>query len=102
MSHRLQVLIPEPLEKRVLAKIDGGPRLMLFVDSNIPMYVAGRDHPLPVAARRPRARARSDLYTSTEVLQAILYRYAALKRLGPAANVYGRRSRRRHRRLTSG
>lgn len=64
---------------------------MVFVDSNVPMYVAGRDHPLRDPARRFLERARSgevDICTSTEVLQEILYRYAALKRLELAASVY--------------
>ena len=64
---------------------------MVFVDSNVPMYVAGRDHPLRDPARRFLERARSggvDICTSTEVLQEILYRYAALKRLDLAASVY--------------
>ncbi|PYR01290.1 MAG: VapC toxin family PIN domain ribonuclease [Acidobacteria bacterium] len=64
---------------------------MVFVDSNVPMYVAGRDHPLRDRARRFLERARSgdvDICTSTEVLQEILYRYAALKRLDLAASVY--------------
>jgi len=55
------------------------------------MYVAGRDHPLRDRARRFLERARSgdvDICTSTEVLQEILYRYAALKRLDLAASVY--------------
>ena len=64
---------------------------MVFVDSNIPMYVAGRDHPLREPARRFLERARVgtvDICTSTEVLQEILYRYAALKRLDLAGAVY--------------
>jgi len=64
---------------------------MVFVDSNVPMYVAGRDHPLRERARRFLERARAgdvDICTSTEVLQEILYRYAALKRLDLAAAVY--------------
>ena len=64
---------------------------MVFVDSNVPMYVAGRDHPLRDPARRFLERARSgdvDICTSTEVLQEILYRYAALKRLDLAGSVY--------------
>jgi len=64
---------------------------MVFVDSNIPMYVAGRDHPLRDPARRFLARAQDgelDICTSTEVLQEILYRYSALKRLDLAASVY--------------
>lgn len=64
---------------------------MIFVDSNIPMYVAGRDHPHRDPSRRFLERARAgdiDICTSTEVLQEILYRYAALKRLDLAAAVY--------------
>lgn len=64
---------------------------MVFVDSNIPMYVAGREHPLRAPARRFLERARAgeiDICTSTEVLQEILYRYHALKRLDLAAAVY--------------
>ena len=64
---------------------------MIFVDSNIPMYVAGRDHPHRDPSRRFLARARGgeiDICTSTEVLQEILYRYAALRRLDLAAAVY--------------
>ena len=64
---------------------------MVFVDSNVPMYVAGRDHPLRDPARRFLERAQAgavDICTSTEVLQEILYRYAALARLDLAASVY--------------
>ena len=64
---------------------------MVFVDSNVPMYVAGRDHLLRDPARRFLERARGgevDICTSTEVLQEILYRYAALKRLDLAGSVY--------------
>lgn len=64
---------------------------MIFVDSNIPMYVAGRDHPLRDPARRFLERARAgeiEICTSTEVLQEILYRYSALKRRDLAATVY--------------
>ena len=64
---------------------------MIFVDSNIPMYVAGRDHPLREPSRRFLEQARGgevEICTSTEVLQEILYRYAALKRRDLAASVY--------------
>ncbi|MGE5359260.1 MAG: type II toxin-antitoxin system VapC family toxin [Bacteroidales bacterium] len=65
--------------------------MSVFVDSNIPMYVAGRDHPLRDPARRfleAVSRGRVDACTSTEVLQEILYRYSALKRLDLAREVY--------------
>ena len=64
---------------------------MIFVDSNVPMYVAGRDHPLRDPARRFLERARAGqivICTSTEVLQEILYRYTALKRRDLASSVY--------------
>jgi len=64
---------------------------MVFVDSNVPMYVAGREHPLREPARRFLERARRgevEICTSTEVLQEILYRYAALQRVDIATEVY--------------
>lgn len=63
----------------------------VFVDSNVPMYVAGREHPNREPARRVLARARAgelEACTSTEVLQEILYRYAGLRRLDLARDVY--------------
>jgi predicted nucleic acid-binding protein len=64
---------------------------MVFVDSNIPMYVAGREHPLRAPARRLLEQVRAgdvEACSSTEVLQEILYRYAGLKRLDLARDVY--------------
>ena len=64
---------------------------MVFVDSNIPMYVAGREHPLRASAQRFLERARRgelDICTSTEVLQEILYRYSSLDRVDLATAVY--------------
>ena len=52
--------------------------MRVFIDSNIPMYVAGRDHPLRDPSRRFLARVQGgevEGCTSTEVLQEILYRY---------------------------
>jgi hypothetical protein len=63
----------------------------VFIDSNIPMYVAGAEHPNRGPAVRFMARVRAreiEGCTSTEVLQEILYRYSALGRLDLAANVY--------------
>jgi predicted nucleic acid-binding protein len=65
--------------------------MKVFIDSNIPMYVAGRDHPNREPARRFLDRVRTgevEGCTSTEVLQEILYRYAALRRLDLAGDVY--------------
>jgi predicted nucleic acid-binding protein len=64
---------------------------MVFVDSNVPMYVAGGDHPLREPARRFLERARRgeiEICTSTEVLQEILDRYVGLGRPDLAATVY--------------
>lgn len=64
---------------------------MVFVDSNIPMYVAGREHPLRARAVRFLAGARAgdvEICTSTEVLQEILYRYVALGRTDLAGSAY--------------
>jgi predicted nucleic acid-binding protein len=63
---------------------------LIFVDSNIPMYVVGADHPNKHASRRLLERAIADgetLATDAEVLQEILHRYAAIGRrdaIGPA------------------
>ena len=65
--------------------------MTVFVDSNVPMYVAGKDHPLREPSRRFLGRVRSGAVkacTSTEVLQEILYRYAGMKRLDLAQQVY--------------
>jgi predicted nucleic acid-binding protein len=64
---------------------------LIFVDSNIPMYVAARDHPLRGPALRFMTRVRNgdvQVCTSTEVLQEILYRYVGLRRLDLATAVY--------------
>ena len=65
--------------------------MRVFVDSNIPMYVAGREHPLREPARRFLERMRAgevEGCSSTEVLQEILYRYVGLRRRDLAAEVY--------------
>jgi uncharacterized protein len=57
--------------------------LTVFIDSNIPMYLVGGDHP-----NRERARtgleiaitARERLVTDAEVFQEILHRYVAMNR----------------------
>jgi hypothetical protein len=63
---------------------------VIFVDSNIPMYVIGAEHPNKTQARQLLERAIADgdaLITDADVLQEILHRYAALNRheaIGPA------------------
>jgi predicted nucleic acid-binding protein len=56
---------------------------MIFVDSNIPMYLVGADHPHKVDARHmveAAVVAGERLVTSCEVLQEILHRYVAIDR----------------------
>lgn len=57
---------------------------MIFVDSNVPMYLVGAPHPHKIDAKRLLEEAVSAgerLVTSAEVLQEILHRYAAIRRL---------------------
>jgi uncharacterized protein len=57
---------------------------VIFVDSNVPMYLVGSPHPNKVASERIVAEliARQEkLVTDVEVLQEILHRYAAIDRL---------------------
>lgn len=56
---------------------------MIFVDSNIPMYLIGSPHPYRDEARRTLealAIAGERLVTSAEVLQEIPHRYSAVRR----------------------
>jgi len=54
-----------------------------FVDSNIPMYLVGSDHPHKADAQRLLERLISEgqrLVTDAEALQEILHRYTAVNR----------------------
>jgi len=56
---------------------------MIFVDSNVPMYLVGSPHPNKVASEQTLAAliARQEkLVSDAEVLQEILHRYAAIER----------------------
>ena len=56
---------------------------MIFIDSNVPMYLVGAEHPHKVDARRALEMAiaeRERLVTDAEVLQEILHRYVAIGR----------------------
>ena len=56
---------------------------MIFVDSNIPMYLVGAAHPNKAVAQRLVEKAimdRQRLVTDVEVFQEILHRYAAIDR----------------------
>lgn len=57
---------------------------MIFIDSNVPMYLVGSPHPNRIAAEQTVAAliARQEkLVSDAEVLQEILHRYAAIGRL---------------------
>ena len=65
------------------ARVPRGRPRVIFVDSNIPMYLVGADHPNKETARRLLERAITDgelLVTDAEVLQEILHRYVAIDR----------------------
>ena len=56
---------------------------MIFIDSNIPMYLVGAPHPNKDAARRllETCIERAErLVTDAEVFQEILHRYVAIRR----------------------
>ncbi len=56
---------------------------MIFLDSNIPMYLVGQEHPHKQRARDLLQRfveAREKLVTDVEVFQEILHRYTAIRR----------------------
>jgi predicted nucleic acid-binding protein len=56
---------------------------VIFVDSNIPMYLVGAPHPRKVDAQRileGLIAERRRLVSDAEVLQEILHRYAAVDR----------------------
>jgi len=57
---------------------------VIFVDSNIPMYLVGAAHPHKVDSRRILEETISDgerLVTDAKVFQEILHRYSAINRL---------------------
>lgn len=66
---------------------------MIFVDSNIPMYLIGAAHPHKAEAQVILERliaAGQRLVTDAEVLQEILHRYTAIEKreaIGPALQV---------------
>jgi len=56
---------------------------VIFVDSNVPMYLVGAEHPNKAVARRlveTAIGAGERLVTDAEVLQEILHRYVAIDR----------------------
>jgi uncharacterized protein len=56
---------------------------MIFVDSNVPMYLIGAAHPHKLDSQQALERCISEgerLVTDVEVLQEILHRYVAIDR----------------------
>lgn len=56
---------------------------MVFIDSNVPMYLVGADHPHKVDARRLLEGLIANgerLLTSAEVMQEIVHRYVVIRR----------------------
>jgi len=56
---------------------------VIFVDSNIPMYLVGAPHPHKTDARRwleELVSGQERLVTDAEVLQEVLHRYVSIKR----------------------
>jgi len=56
---------------------------LIFVDSNIPMYLVGAPHPHKADAQRLLDRCTADrerLVTDAEVFQEILHRFVAIRR----------------------
>ncbi len=57
---------------------------MIFIDSNVPMYLVGAAHPnkdRAVAVLAQLARGGERFVTDVEVYQEILHRYTAIRRL---------------------
>ncbi|MGK2850398.1 MAG: type II toxin-antitoxin system VapC family toxin [Candidatus Limnocylindrales bacterium] len=56
---------------------------MIFIDSNVPMYLIGAEHPLRSRSRErveELVAANETLCTDAEVLQEILHRYTSIGR----------------------
>ena len=52
--------------------------MRVFIDTNIPMYAAGKDHPLKKSCLNileSTAKGEIEAFTDAEVFQEILYRY---------------------------
>lgn len=65
--------------------------MRIFIDSNLPMYAAGGEHPLKTPSLRflkTVEAKRHDVCTSAEVLQEILHRYRAEQRTDFGIGVY--------------
>src|SRR5688572_30589515 len=81
---------PPPLPHREHRRNAGSNRArlrrvaeMIFVDSNLPMYLVGAEHPHKADSQRlleSAIAAGERLVTDAEVFQEILHRYVAIKR----------------------
>ena len=103
MSHRLQVLIPEALDARIRKeaerrRVSKEEWVRRAIEASLRQALDGggvADDPLAALARLEaptgdieQMLSEIDGCTSTEVLQEILYRYSALRRLDLAGEVY--------------
>jgi len=62
-----------------------------FVDTNIPMYASGKEHPLKTSSQKiitDIAENRFIAFTDTEVFQEILYRYFYINRLSLGQKIF--------------
>jgi predicted nucleic acid-binding protein len=65
--------------------------MKVFIDTGIPMYAAGKGHPLKAGCLdvlRAAAGRELNAYTDTEVLQEILYRYFSINKRGVGLQVF--------------
>ena len=65
--------------------------MKVFLDSNIPMYAAGRDHQFKkpsIDILRRVANGEIDAVTDAEVFQEILHRFSAIKQLDQGLRLY--------------
>jgi uncharacterized protein len=89
MSRRLQVVLDDAELAEVRraahrARITTAEWVrLILIDSNVPMYLVGAEHPHKADARRlleTAVSAAERLVTDAEVLQEILHRYVAIDR----------------------
>lgn len=67
-----------------------GPRV-IFIDSNVPMYLVGAPHPNRNSARDRLDEfldARTRMVTDAEVFQEVLHRYRAIRRMEFVASAF--------------
>jgi len=65
---------------------------MIFVDSNVPMYIVGAPHPnqdRAISLTRELVRNDERLITSVEVYQEILHRYSSIGRQQSIDDAFG-------------